>query len=149
MGRNKHCLADRSHTAGPRGLTLLEMTVTAAILALLLSTSMTMLRVVSGQQRAAERRAVATQTVQALAERLVNRPWDELTPEAVENAAIPAAVAPHLPGAKLLVAVDEETEGVAAKRVTIELAWNGPSGQPARPVRIIAWAFQDELGTTE
>jgi type II secretory pathway pseudopilin PulG len=133
----------------PRGITLLEITVAAGILALLVSTSIQMLRVVSTQQRAADRHAVAVQTINALAEQLGNLPWNELTPEAAKQVAIPAAVAPHLPGAKLVASVYDEQDGTAAKRVAIELTWNMPSGQPAGPVRIISWSFPDELPPPE
>ena len=128
----------------PGGITLLEMTVAAGILAVLISTSVQMIRVVSAQQRAAERRAVAMQTVQALAEQLGNLPWDELTPQSTEQITIPAVLAAYLPGAKLAVTLNGETEDIAAKRVAIELTWKAPNGQPAGPVRLTTWSFPDQ-----
>ena len=126
-----------------RAMTLLEVTVAAALLAVLLTTSAQLLRALKGQQRAAERRAVALQTVQALSERINNMPWDEVTPEAVRGVEIPSEIAPHLPGAELVVAVVDEQEPIAAKRISMELKWNGPGGQPARPARLTTWVFPE------
>jgi type II secretory pathway pseudopilin PulG len=124
-----------------RGMTILEITLAAGLLGILMTVSVRMLRVMGDRQRAGERRAAALQTVQAIAEQLENMPWDDLTASAADEIAVPETMAHHLPGAKLNVTVSEESEPVVAKRATLELRWNGPRGQPAAPVRLTTWAF--------
>ncbi|HEY3395520.1 MAG TPA: type II secretion system protein [Lacipirellulaceae bacterium] len=126
-----------------RGMSLLEITLAAGLLGVLMTVSVQMLRVMGDRQRADERRAAVLQTVQALAEQLENMPWKKLTAGAADEIAIPETMVRHLPGAKLSVSISEETEPVVAKRVTVELRWKGPRGQPAAPVRLTTWAFRD------
>jgi hypothetical protein len=124
-------------------MSLLEITLAAGLLGVLMTVSVQMLRVMGDRQRAAERRATALQAAQALAEQLENRPWDQLTANAADEISIPEVVARHLPGAKLSVTVTEESEPVVAKRVQLELQWNGPRGQPVAPIRLTTWSFPD------
>ena len=130
-------------TARRRALTVIELTVAVAVLAMLLATSMKMIRVVSDQQRASERRVLALQTAQIISEQVGNIPWEKLTAETAGQMTIPAPIAPYLPGAKVGIAVAEETEP-AAKRIQVETTWNGPSGQQAGPMRLTSWVFPDQ-----
>jgi prepilin-type N-terminal cleavage/methylation domain-containing protein len=125
------------------GLTLLEITVASAILAVLLTASIQMLQAVSSQQRAADRQAVATLAVQAIAEQIGNIPWDQLTSEAAAQVAIPAPLERYLPAGKLVATVEEQTEPVVAKRVYLELTWSGPGGKQSGPVRLTSWVFPE------
>jgi hypothetical protein len=126
-----------------RGMSLLEVTLAAGLLGILMTVSVQMLRVMGDRQRAAERRIAALQTVQSLAEQIGNLRWDELTADAATVMEIPVAVARRLPGAQLRVTVREESEPIVAKRVMLELKWNGPRGQPVAPVRLTTWAFPE------
>jgi hypothetical protein len=128
-------------------MSLLEITIAAALLAALMTVSVQMIRALGGQQRSVERRALAIRTVQALVEQISNTPWEELSNESVEQLEIPSMVTGHLPNATLTIALDEEREPVAAKRVTVELQWNGPGGQPAGPARLTTWVFPDGLAS--
>ena len=129
--------------AGRRGMSLLEVAVAAALLAVLLSASTQMLRVLSNQQRAAERRVVALQAVQAVAEQIGNLPAEQVTADMARQVAIPEAARSYLPASRVNLVVAEEAEPVAAKRVSIELSWSGPGGQPAAPVRLTTWVFAE------
>jgi hypothetical protein len=126
-----------------RAMSLLEITLAAGLLGVLMTVSVQMLRVMGDRQRAADRRAAALQTVQALAEQLENMPWDELSAGAADELAIPDTISRYLPGAKLSVTVSEESEPVVARRLTLELKWNGPHSEPVAPVRVTTWAFPD------
>ena len=128
-----------------RAMSLLEITIAAALLAALMTVSVQMIRALGGQQRSVERRALAMRTVQALAEQIGNTPWEELTAESAGLVEIPTVVATHLPESKLTVALEEEQEPIAAKRVTVQLQWNGPGGQPTGPARLTTWVFPDDL----
>ena len=126
-----------------RAMSLLEITLAAGLLGVLMSVSVQMLRVMGDRQRAADRRAAALQTVQALAEQLENMPWDQLTASAADEIASPDAISRYLPGAKLSIKIDEESEPVVAKRLKLELQWNGPTGQAVAPVQLTVWSFPD------
>jgi hypothetical protein len=128
-------------------MSLLEITIAAALLAALMTVSVQMIRALGSQQRSVERRALAIRTVQALVEQISNTPWEELTTASVERIEIPSMVSGHLPNPVLTIAVNEERDLVAAKRVTIELQWSGPSGQPAGPARLTTWVFPDGLAS--
>jgi hypothetical protein len=128
-------------------LTLVELTIAIAVFAVLLATSMKMIFVTSNHVRANERRNVALQTAQAVSEQIENMPWDQLTPEAASQIAIPEIAAPYLPGAKLTIVVNEDTDP-PAKRVFVEITWNGHGGQRSGPVRLTSWVFPENVAPT-
>jgi hypothetical protein len=105
------------------------------------------MRVITTQHVAADRRTLALETVQNVAEQVGNIPWAELTPETAGRLTVPEAVKAYLPEAKLAATVTDLQEPVAAKRVTIQLTWNAPNGLTARPVKLTVWSFQHELGS--
>src|SRR5881409_814145 len=119
-----------------RAFTLLEVTIAAGMLAVLLTTSVQMLRALSIHQRASERRAVGLEAVQAVADQVANIPWDQLTAESAKKVTIPKQLDGYLPGAKLSVSLDEEPTPTPSRRIQIDLTWNGADGQPVAPVRL-------------
>jgi prepilin-type N-terminal cleavage/methylation domain-containing protein len=126
-----------------RAFTLLEVVIAAAMLAVLLTTSVQMLRALSIHQRASERRAVALEAAEAAADQVANIPWDQLTAESAKKATIPKQLASYLPGAKLSVSLDEEPTPTPSRRIHIDLTWNGAHGQPVAPVRLTSWVFPE------
>ena len=125
------------------GFTLIELSAAAAMLALLLTTSVQMLRVLSAHERATSRRAIALQAAQAITEEVSNLQWNQLTTETANQAKVPAQLGPLLPGSKLTLNVVEETTPAISKRIMLELVWNGTNGQAVAPVRLTSWAFRD------
>jgi type II secretory pathway pseudopilin PulG len=126
-----------------RAFTLLEVIIAAAMLVMLLTTSVQMLRALSIHQRASERRAVALEAIQAVADQVANIPWDHLTPDSAKKVTIPKPLDVYLPGAKLSVFLDEETTPTASRRILVDLVWNGPDGEPVAPVRLTSWVFPE------
>jgi hypothetical protein len=127
---------------------LLEVSVATALLAVLLGTTTQFLRVLAGQQRAGERRLVAMQAVQAMAEQIGNMRGEELTAGAAPPLAIPAEAKRYLPGARLEIDVADEP-APAAKRVSIALSWNGPGGQRAGKCGLTTWVFPEASGSDD
>jgi prepilin-type N-terminal cleavage/methylation domain-containing protein len=125
------------------GFTLIELTAAAAMLALLLTTSAQMLRVLSAHERATEQRAFALQAAQAISEEVGNLPWDQLTTETANQVKVPAQLDPRLPGSKLTITVAEESAPTTSKRIMLELVWNATNGHAVAPVRLTSWAFRD------
>jgi hypothetical protein len=131
------------HQLRRRAFTLIEVVIAAGMLAMLLTTSVHMLRALSLHQRASERREVALEAVQAVADQIANIPWDKLTAESAEKVTIPKPLDGYLPGAKLSVSVDEIAAPAASRRVHVDLTWNGADGQPVAPVRLTNWVFPE------
>src|SRR5688572_16398667 len=71
------------------GMSLLELTVAAALLAVVVASSMKMIQLMSVERRGSEQRAVALQAVQAISERAANMKWDQLTSEAANKIPVP------------------------------------------------------------
>jgi prepilin-type N-terminal cleavage/methylation domain-containing protein len=131
-----------------RGFTLLEVTVATAMFAMLLMAAMQMMRAVMNHHRATERRATALMAIDAVAEQVANLPWDQLTTDGAKQVTVPPPLAVDLPGAKLSVAIADEATPVAAKRITVELTWNGSDGELRGPAHLTSWAFPDQTSST-
>ncbi len=131
-----------------RGVTLVEVIAAVTMLAVLLASSVQMMRALGTQQLAAARRAMAIQTVQAVTEQLTNLPWDELTPEAAAKLTLPEVATLYLPGAALSAAVENANQPVESKRLSVELRWNAPNGKPAAPLRVTTWVYPDDASQT-
>jgi prepilin-type N-terminal cleavage/methylation domain-containing protein len=127
--------------------TLMELTIAVAVFAVLLASSTKMIMVASKQARANERRLVALQTVQAITEQIGNIPWDNLPTEAEKQFPLPEAAVAHLSGAELKVTVHDEVEPVA-KRIAVELTWQGNGANRAGPVRLTSWVFPENAQAT-
>jgi len=126
-----------------RAFTLVEVIIAATMLVVLLTTSVQMLRALSNHERASERRIIALEVVQAVADQIANIPWNELTTESAKNVSVPKSLNGYLPDAKLTVSLDEEASPAISKRIHIDLTWNGPDGQAVAPVRLTSWVFPE------
>jgi len=113
------------------------------MLAVLLASSVQVMRALATQQLSATRRVMALQTVQSLTEELSNLPWNELTPDAANKLTLPDVVNLYLPSAAFSAVVAEEQQPIAAKRLSVELRWQAPNGQPAAPLRLTTWVYPD------
>lgn len=135
------------HAPSLRAFTLLEVVIAASMLAVLLTTSVQMLRALSIYQRASDRRGVALEAVQAVSDQVANIPWDQLTAESAKKVTIPKPLDGYLPGAKLSVSLDEVATPTASRRIHVDLTWNGPDGQSVAPVRLTSWVFPERSRT--
>jgi prepilin-type N-terminal cleavage/methylation domain-containing protein len=126
-----------------RAFTLLEIVIAAAMLAMLLTASVQMLRALSIHQRASDRRAAALEAVQAVSDQIANIPWDQLTVEAAKKVTVPKLLDGYLLGAMLSVSLEEVATPTMSRRIHVELTWSGPDGQPVTPVRLTSWVFPE------
>jgi hypothetical protein len=122
---------------------LIEVVIAAGMLAILLATSVQMLRALSLHQRASDRREIALEAVQAVTDQIANIPWDQLTADSAKKVTIPKPLDGYLPGAKLSVSLDNVATPTASRRIHVDLTWNGPDGQPVAPVRLTNWVFPE------
>jgi hypothetical protein len=123
-------------------ITILEVTLAAALFSILLATSLRMFRVVESRQLAGERRDCALQAAQAVLEQIGNIPWSGLTPDAVKQIKVPDAIAKRLPGSDVSVALSDETEPTA-KRVRVDVSWQTPNQQTSS-VNLTSWIFPEQ-----
>jgi type II secretory pathway pseudopilin PulG len=121
--------------------TLLELTVAAAMLGVLLAASLQMLSALTSYHRSAERRAIALEAVQFVADQASNLPWSELTTESASQVKIPAALSERLPNAALKISVTTEAEPTESKRIMVELTWADAKGRTGAPARLTTWAY--------
>jgi prepilin-type N-terminal cleavage/methylation domain-containing protein len=136
------------HQSKRSGFTILELIVSIGLLAILMTTSIQMLRLASRQQRAMERRAAELQTVQAVAELAGNLPWDQITPAVVKQIQIPDRAKPFLPDGKLNIEMADETDPIA-RRISLELGPSSSTGKPGGITRLTTWVFPDETHPSE
>jgi hypothetical protein len=127
-----------------RALTIVEVALAFAILALVMAASLRMIHVVTDQQRAGHRRDFALQAAQAISEQIGNIPWNQLTPEALNQIEIPTFLAERLPNAQVSAELADETNPTA-KRVTVAIRWRAGDAPPTT-VRLTSWVFPDSLG---
>lgn len=126
------------------GTTLLEVVVSAALLAAVASMCVQLVLAIGLQRRAADRRAWAVEAAANVLERLTARDWEEITPQAADEMELAPGADEVLPGARLEIDVVPQQDTPPAKRITLGLTWTGKAGKPARPVRLVTWIYQPE-----
>jgi hypothetical protein len=127
---------------GPRrGITIIEIGAASVMLAILLASTVQVLRALDLRQRAMEERALALQAVQNLAEQIGNLPWEQITQDAVRQLVVPESFAARVPRAEVVAEITDQAEPLVAKRVSVELSWPAPDDQVAKSVRLTSWVF--------
>jgi hypothetical protein len=124
-----------------RALTIIEMSLAFALLAVVVVAAVRMQRVVGDHRRAAERRDIALQAAQAVSEQVGNVPWNQLSAASVDQITIPGPLAARLPGANLAIALNDEVNP-PAKRILVKISWNGRGEKPTS-VQLTSWAFPE------
>jgi type II secretory pathway pseudopilin PulG len=130
-------MAARGPRARSRGTTLIELTIALGVLAVAMSATVRVLGWAAAANRAAERRARATQEAANALERLAARPWDALAPGPARGLDLPESARRALPGGTLRAVVADAGSGL--RRVRVEVRWAGRAGSDEGPVRLAAW----------
>jgi prepilin-type N-terminal cleavage/methylation domain-containing protein len=125
-----------------RGMTLLELVVASGLLGTVLVVCLQLLGAIAEQRRVVDQRQLALLEVQNAMERLVARPWSDLTPKTTAGQLSPA-VRSRLPAAELKVDVTTPPAEPSAKRIAVSLRWHDKSGQFAKPVSIVTWRWKE------
>jgi prepilin-type N-terminal cleavage/methylation domain-containing protein len=130
----------------PRGATFIECMVALVILGAALLAAAQMTVTVMGQQRHATQRQLARQEAANLMEEIFGLSQEGLTQWASAGRELELSETARnwLPEAVVTAAVDTVDESPPGKRIQVEVRWTDKSGQPARPVRMIAWRFDRE-----
>lgn len=130
--------------AARRGSMLVEVTVSAALLATLLVIINQTVVQLHRQTKLVDRHLLAQQTLENLLEDAVRTPWSALTTDTLANLELPEIALAKIPQAELSGEVTEELVPVPAKRVTLRLNWQGVSGSPQRPMVLTTWVYKQQ-----
>jgi Tfp pilus assembly protein PilE len=122
------------------GMTLLEVSAGAALLAVLLGLLAQMFVQVRQHSRRAEDRAAMLRVVENLLEECTAAPWAAINDDALAALELPDEAVRHWPEARLIGRVAASTDGAESKQVTLTLS-PGPKSRD-RSVSLTAWIFK-------
>ncbi len=125
-----------------RGSMMLEVIVSAALLATLLIVINQILVRLHAHTALVDRHLVAQQTLENLLEEFSSRDWAEIESASINALKLPAVASSKLSQAVLEGEVVEEAEPVVAKRITMRLRWQSVSGIERRPLTLTTWVYQ-------
>jgi hypothetical protein len=128
-----------------RGVILLEVIVGCGLLAVLLAVCVQLLSVTAIERRESQRRAIALVEVANLVERVSAMPYDDVTPEKLNELSLSPDVEHLLPGGTAQLTVDDEPGDVPAKRVQVKIHWGTGRHAPA-PARLTYWVYRPAQG---
>ena len=125
-----------------RGFTVPEVLVAAVVLGAALTVSVQMLSAVAASDREAARRTTALAEAGNTLEQLTSTSWEKLTPELAAATELSPSAASQLPGGASKVNIEELDTQPPAKRMSVEVRWQGRQGRPVAPVRLTAWVHR-------
>ena len=137
-------IANRSNpgTKRRRGFGLIEMAVTGVLIVVSMTVTVQVVGWIALERKAVERRERALLEAENLLERIVSRPWDELTTESMSKSRVSETTAGFLRSPTLNVNVTSVDDAPARKKVAVEIRWLDRSGRPEAPVRLAAWVYR-------
>lgn len=124
-----------------RGVLLIEVLAACGLTAVLLALCVQVLSLTALERRHIERRAIALQEAANLVERAAALPFDELTDAKLAELSLSPEVVQILPQAKSTFTVSDEPGDLPAKRVRVEIHWQGRGGREEAPASLTFWAF--------
>lgn len=132
----------RSTSARPRGTTVLEITIALALLGAAASVFAQLHLAAARQQRSAEKRAAAHQTLANWMELSSQVPFADVAPENLTKLAPLDPLQLHMPSVEPVAEVFDETGEPSGKRVTLELRWPAADGVSQESVQLTAWRYE-------
>jgi len=138
-------IADRVKTpTHRRGFGLVEMAVSGALFAAMVVIAAQLVGWIALDRKATARRERATRLVANVMERVLSRPWTEITTEPLAPLARSATEGkPNSAGSLTIeVAPAPALDGRGVKKITVEVRWPDRSKVAESPVRLIAWTFE-------
>jgi hypothetical protein len=127
--------------------TFIEVAVSAAMVAVLLALIGQLLVLLKRHSQAAERHAVAMQTVENSLEEFTALPWNEIDAAHLAELKLPESILKRWPNAKLSGEVTASTDPTPAKRIVLKLTLNPELSAPT--ARLATWVFQTPSGAPE
>jgi hypothetical protein len=128
-----------SERVNERGFTLVELAGAMLVMAVVMALTLQLLTWVAAERRGASRRQWALREADNVLERVVARPWDELSGDRLAADDVTERIRRELPDGRLNIDVRPSPSGPETKRVRVEIRWRGPSGADEAPVRLTTW----------
>ncbi|MGE3777123.1 MAG: hypothetical protein AB7F89_08070 [Pirellulaceae bacterium] len=126
-----------------RGSLLLEASMALVLVALALTGIAQLVLLAGRQQQALAARRVAVLEANNLLEKLMRRPFDELTPSALAEAPAYTSDLTLLRHLRTSIDVHESTDSPRSKQIDVQLRWHtGPEMEEA--VRVVGWKYANE-----
>jgi prepilin-type N-terminal cleavage/methylation domain-containing protein len=125
-----------------RGFTILEVLVSAAILAAMTTVCVELLGLLGAQQRAIAQRHTAIREAGNIMERLAAAPFGDITRPLLDGVKLSSEAAAALPAAELKIELESTDDPPAAKRIAISIRWKDRSGQWTAPVSLVSWKYE-------
>ena len=127
-----------------RGFGLVEMAVSGVIFVAMVILTIQLVGWVAVDRKATSRREAATRLVGTVMERVLARPWPEITTEALAPLARESGdkgvAAPGI--LKIEVVSAPAVDGRGQKRVLVAIEWPDRSKIAESPVRLVAWTSE-------
>ncbi len=123
------------------GTTLIEVVVAVTLLGAGLALTAEVLHWTSLLRRENERRQCAVQEAANALERVRGWSWQELVADPPPEVELSESARRQLPQGELQLEIAADPEDSDARRVVVEVSWHLRNGQPAAPVRLIAWRW--------
>lgn len=140
-----HAVATAANTRG--GFTVVEVAVATVMVSVLLVVVAQMMSAVAQQRRTSRYRMIALEEAANLTELVMAKSYDQLTQDAITSVKLSLPARDALPTASLrieLLPIDAVPRG---KRVTVEVAWGAEGEGQAKPIRVVAWKYDQGRGT--
>ena len=133
-----------------RGYGLIEMGVAGVLLATMTLLTLQLVGWVTRDRQAIARREAATVLVANILERVLARPFEELTTDRLAPlvAEVMTDRPPTLGALRVEVTPAGSVGGLDQKRVVVEVRWPQHLAAMGSPVRLIAWTTERPRGTT-
>ncbi|HTM53672.1 MAG TPA: hypothetical protein VL175_06560 [Pirellulales bacterium] len=122
-----------------RAFALFEVIVAIGVLSALVGLVVELLASTSTEQRAADRRVLATLEAANAAEQATALGWASATPERLEKIKLSRPAQESLPSGELAIAA--VTDSDKSRRLEIQVRWRGPGGRDEPPVRLNLWLY--------
>jgi hypothetical protein len=129
-----------------RGYGAFEITISAFLLVIAMGIVAESVGWLAAERRGAGRRQVAVQEAANLMERLSARPGEELTSDTARSLKLSPSTALILRDGSLDVTIEPSAGDPSSKRITILVRWLDAVGNPAAPVRLVAWVHRRGMG---
>jgi hypothetical protein len=124
-----------------RGVFLIEVLAACGLTAVLLALCVQILSLTALERRHIERRAIALQEAANLVERASALPFGDLSAANLAELSLSPEVAAILPHAKSSFSITDEPGDLPARRVRLEIRWQGRGGREESPANLTFWTF--------
>jgi Tfp pilus assembly protein PilV len=124
------------------GFGLIEMTIAGVLIVVAMTVTVQIVGSIALERKAVERRERALLEAENVLERIVARPWNELTNESLSKSQLSSTTAGFLRSPTLKASVASFDDAPARKKVLVEIRWLDRSGHSEAPVRLVAWTYR-------